>query len=269
MTYLLGKIMVTGTLTALTGLRVGGATGGLKIGGVDLNVITDPQGRPYIPGSSIKGKTRALAEYYKGVKFDSKGRHLCVTDAGYNACPVCQIWGTLGGKDLTGPCLTRLQVRDAFLDESSIPPEVKDNIELEWTEVKFETAINRIKGTAQDGSLRQIERVPAGARFGLELIFNVFRSEDLELFKLVLESLELLEHDYLGGMGSRGYGRVAITNLAVYLNSRQDYENGNVEQTVDRQLNGEFTTPAALLQNFDDLKKSMDNSLSKKPEVQT
>ena len=63
MSNLLGKIMITGTLTALTGLRVGGASGGLKIGGVDLNVITDPQGKPYIPGSSIKGKTRALAEY--------------------------------------------------------------------------------------------------------------------------------------------------------------------------------------------------------------
>jgi CRISPR-associated protein Csm3 len=268
MSNLLGKIMITGTLTALTGLRVGGATGGLKIGGVDLNVITDPQGKPYIPGSSIKGKTRALAEYYKGVQFDGKGRHLCNTDVSYNACPVCQIWGTMGGKELSGPCLTRLQVRDAFLDESSIPQEIKDNIELEWTEVKFETAINRIKGTAQDGSLRQVERVPAGARFSLEFILNVFLPEDLDNFKLVLESLQLLEHDYLGGMGSRGYGRVEITNLEIYFNSRSDYEAGTVEAKPERQLNGEFTTPASLLQNFEELKKTMDTSLPKKPEVQ-
>ena len=175
----------------------------------------------------------------------------------------------MGGKELSGPCLTRLQVRDAFLDESSIPQEIKDNIELEWTEVKFETAINRIKGTAQDGSLRQVERVPAGARFGLEFIFNVFRQEDLDNFKLVLESLQLIEHDYLGGMGSRGYGRVEITNLAIYFNSRQNYETGLVEQTADRQLNGEFTTVASLLQNFEELKNTMYNSLPKKPEVQT
>lgn len=269
MTNLLGKIMVTGTLTALTGLRVGGATGGLKIGGVDLNVITDPQGRPYIPGSSIKGKTRALAEYYKGVKFDSKGRHLCSTGGAYADCQVCQIWGTLGGKELAGPCLTRLQVRDAFLDESSIPQEIKDNLELEWTEVKFETAINRIKGTALDGSLRQVERVPAGARFGLELIYNVFRPEDLALFKLVLESLQLLEHDYLGGMGSRGYGRVELIDLSVFFNSKSDYEAGTVEAASERRLNGDFTTPASLLQNFAELEQQMDNSLSKKPEVQT
>jgi len=261
MSNLLGKIIIRGTLTAITGIRVGGATGGLKIGGVDLNVITDPEGKPYIPGSSIKGKTRALAEYYQGVRFDSKGRHLCTTDAAYADCPVCQIWGTLAGKDITIPCLTRLQVRDAFLDESSIPQEIKDNIELEWTEVKFETAINRIKGTALDGSLRQVERVPAGARFGLELIYNVFRPEDLALFKLVLESLQLLEHDYLGGMGSRGYGRVELSNLSVFFNSKSDYEAGTVEAASERRLNGHLTTPALLLKNFPELLTAMQGAL--------
>ncbi len=263
MSNLLGKIMITGTLTALTGLRVGGATGGLKIGGVDLNVITDPEGKPYIPGSSLKGKTRALAEYYQGVRFDANGRHLCSTNEAYAACPVCQVWGTLAGKDLTIPCLTRLQVRDAFLDESSIPQEIKDNIELEWTEVKFETAINRITGTASGTqSLRQVERVPAGARFGLEIIFNVFQKEDLTLFKLVLESLQLLEHDYLGGMGSRGYGRVQFSELAIYCNSRGDYEAGTVETLPERRLNGDFTTPALLLQNYAELLQTMQGALS-------
>lgn len=256
MSELLGKALVTGTITAITGLRVGGTTGGLKIGGVDLNVITDPWGKPYIPGSSLKGKTRSLAEYYTKVSF-ANGRHLCTDNNSYLACPVCQIWGTLGGKKITVPCLTRLQVRDAFLDESSVTDEIKANIELEWTEVKFETAIDRITGTAAQGTLRQVERVPAGARFGLEMVYNIFAPEDIERFKLVFVALQLLEHDYLGGMGSRGYGRVQITDLALFVNGRTAYESGRTTPDPGSRLNGEFTTPASVTENFDSIKQAI------------
>lgn len=260
MSVLLGKALITGTITAVTGLRVGGTTGGLKIGGVDLNVITDPWGKPYIPGSSLKGKTRSLAEYYSRVQFD-RGRHLCQTDESYLACPVCQIWGTLGGRDLTVPCLTRLQVRDAFLDETSISEDIKANIELEWTEVKFETAIDRLTGTAAQGTLRQVERVPAGARFGLEMVYNLFAPEDLERFKLVIVTLQLLEHDYLGGMGSRGYGRVKISDLALFVNGRAAYESGQTTLEPHRRLNYDFTTPAAILENFARIREAMGEAL--------
>lgn len=259
MTSLIGKLIITGTLTARTGLRVGGATGGLKIGGVDLNVITDPWGRPYIPGSSIKGKTRSLAEYHRGVKFDGKGKHMCTTEENYRKCPVCQIWGTLGGQDITSS-LTRLQVRDAFIDITSITQEMKDNIELQWTEVKFETAINRITGTAMDKTLRQVERVPAGASFGLEMAVNVFDLQEVDQVKLVFIALELLEHDYLGGMGSRGYGRVEIADLAIYWNSREDYEAGTVTATPERRINADFTTPAQVVEHFDQLKSGIKGS---------
>lgn len=254
MSEFLGKVMVKGIITAITGLRVGGATGGLKIGGVDLNVITDPYGKPYIPGSSIKGKTRSLAEYHQSVSFDSKGKHSCSDNDAYKKCSICQVWGTLGVQSLTDFCLTRLQVRDALLDPDSIPQEVKDNIELEWTEVKFETAINRISGTALDKSLRQIERVPAGAQFGLELIYNVYQSNDINLLKQVFIALELLEHDYLGGMGSRGYGQVEVSGLSIFWNNKADYESGQIEPVPERSLNGSFITPSSVVKNFDAIK---------------
>ncbi len=48
-------------------------------------------------------------------------------------------------------------------------------LELRWTEIKVETAINRVTGAARPGSLREIERVPAGARFKeCQFIFTVF-----------------------------------------------------------------------------------------------
>ena len=211
MSAILGKFIIEGTIVAETGLRIGGSTGGLKIGGVDLNVITDPLGRPYIPGSSIKGKTRSLMEHFRQKAVTFNGIHLCRNEGDYQNCPVCKVWGILGDAKAfpETPTLTRLLVSDVFLDENSIKEEMRKNMELQWTEVKMETAINRRTGTAHHGSLRQIERVPAGARFKqCRFIFNVFEESDIELLKELFIALELLENDYLGGMGSRGSGRI-------------------------------------------------------------
>ncbi|MCX7974434.1 MAG: type III-A CRISPR-associated RAMP protein Csm3 [Candidatus Aminicenantes bacterium] len=260
-----GKVVIKGEISVLTGLRIGGSTSGLKIGGIDLNVITDPHGRPYIPGSSLKGKLRTLIERKKASenpnfwnypkpdesKQEFPNRHMCQKEEEYKKCPVCKIWGILGKDEIMVPTLTRLMVCDAYLDESSITKEMKANLELEWTEVKFETAINRITGTALSGSLRQVERVPAGARFkDVELIYNVYEEEDKDILKNVFIAMELLEHDYLGGMGSRGYGRVAFKNIEVYWNKREDYESGNIELKKERIINPGLDTPQKIVANF-------------------
>ena len=64
---LLGKIIIEGSIKVITGLRIGGLTTGLKIGGVDHPVISDAFGKPYIPGSSLKGKLRSLIEKKENV----------------------------------------------------------------------------------------------------------------------------------------------------------------------------------------------------------
>jgi len=260
---LLGKVIIRGEIEVLTGMRIGGATGGLKIGGLDLNVITDPWGKPYIPGSSLKGKLRSLIEKNEAGRNPNfwnepehaPQRHMCKNEADYVRCPICKIWGILGTDKFTVPTLTRLIVCDTYLDESSITDEMRDNLELKWTEVKFETAINRITGTALTGSLRQIERVPAGARFkDVELIYSVYEEDDKEILKNVFVALELLEHDYLGGMGSRGYGRIAFQNISVFWNRREDYENGMIELDPARAINPGLDTPTKIVANFDQLK---------------
>lgn len=258
MSHLLGKVILRGTIEVKTGMRIGGSTTGLKIGGVDLNVITDPEGKPYIPGSSLKGKMRSLMEKKEGVRFSDKGMHQCQNDDEYTGCPICQIWGVLAGTNFTVPTLTRLIVRDAYLDETSITEEMRRNLDFTWTEVKFETAIDRIRGTALHGSLRQAERVPAGARFkDFEIIYNVFEDQDKDLLKKVFEAMELLEHDYLGGMGSRGYGQVAFSDLQIYWNTREDYETGNIEPTPERKINNDFDTPSKIIMNFEEIKKRL------------
>lgn len=262
MPQLLGKVIIKGDINVLTGLTIGGTTGGLKIGGVDLNVITDPAGKPYIPGSSLKGKLRSLYELNKGVYFDSKGIHMCKTETSYQNCDVCKIWGTFGGKDIVSPTLTRLIVRDTFLDESSYLDEMRQNIDLLWTEVKVETAINRLTGTASGTkSLRYLERVPAGAKFSnCQMIFNVFDNTDKDRVKILFEAMELLENDYLGGMGSRGYGQVEFVNLEVFWNNRTAYEQGNVELESTRKINQTFDTPSAIVHNFPAIKSRLNGA---------
>ncbi|MEO0155672.1 MAG: type III-A CRISPR-associated RAMP protein Csm3 [candidate division WOR-3 bacterium] len=264
MSHLIGKIIIMGNIEVKTGMRIGGATTGLKIGGVDLNVITDPFGKPYIPGSSLKGKLRTLLERKENVKWNKKDKqnnpigHECRNDEEYKKCAVCKTFGLLGLQDIKTPTLTRLIVRDTYLDETSITEEMKKNLELEWTEVKFETSINRITGTALSGSLRQAERVPAGARFkDCEIIFSVYEDSDKDLVKKLFEALDLLKDDYLGGMGSRGYGKVEFKDIKIFWNKAADYENGTTQLIDERKINANWTTPAEIVKNFEKIKEKL------------
>lgn len=263
MLQLLGKVIIKGILEAKTGLRIGGTSGGLKIGGLDLSVITDPEDRPYIPGSSLKGKLRALLEQKvsNGSSFFDNGSHSCKSEENYRNCPICKIWGTINSDNFRVPTLTRLIVRDAYLlvdgEYKKFWEKVQDNLPLQWTEVKMETAINRIKGTALSGSLRQIERVPAGAVFGWQMSFNVFAQEDKDLLKKIFEAMSLLENDYLGGMGSRGYGQVELKNMEIYWNNKASYENGDVNLEESRRINEKLTTPALAIKNFNTIKAKL------------
>ena len=174
---LLGKVVIKGIIKAETGLAIGGSTVGMDIGGVDNPVIKDAEGKPYIPGSSLKGKMRNLLEKELGLASNDKriwivenriSIHMC-NDPN---CKVCNIFGrttrdkpyetVAGGQtkiDKENVTPTRLIVRDAFLTEESEKWLKGLPTDLEYTEVKFENVIDRITSAANP---RQTERVPAG-----------------------------------------------------------------------------------------------------------
>ena len=82
-----------------------------------------------------------------------------------------------------------------------------DNLDMPYTENKWENVIDRTKGIAEHP--RQSERVPAGAVFDAEFIINVWDDDkEDELISLFKKGIRLLENDYLGGSGSRGYGQI-------------------------------------------------------------
>jgi CRISPR-associated protein Csm3 len=207
------KVIYTGTITLKTGLHIGGTNASLNIGGPDKFVVRNPiTNIPYIPGSSLKGKMRALVEIYnKCISIDKK------RNVGPSKDPE-SISGKLFGvsadskddnENKSDNSLKRfashLIVRDADLD---IKATDFSNTDLPYTESKTEVAIDRVTAKANP---RTFERVPAGAKFKLNMVLNVFEGEDEKALKATLkQAIKLLEDDYLGGHGSRGYGQVKI-----------------------------------------------------------
>ena len=233
-----GKIFLTGTIKAVTGLHIGGDSANLDIGGLDSPVIRNPLNRePYIPGSSLRGKMRGLLDrHFNNQLNNSVGQgvkvHECKTQNDYNQCPVCQVFGVAPTGDMRGKTMpTRLIARDIALTEEALQTLKDADTEGELTEGKWEVAIDRITSAATP---RQIERVPAGATFGpFELIYGIYTrhtadpsqiEQELERFDIVLAGMELLQDDYLGGSGTRGYGKIAFKKLAMTFKPRTYYD---------------------------------------------
>ena len=191
------KIIYTGTITLKTGLHIGGTNAALNIGGPDKFVVRNPINNvPYIPGSSFKGKMRSLVEIYHGETNGGKPTNNPNHKAG-------ALFGVSGDNEQGHA--SRLIVRDAELDINACDFSKTD---LPYTESKTEVAIDRVTAKANP---RTFERVPAGAQFKLNMVLNIFEGEDEEALKATLDqAIKLLQDDYLGGHGSRGYGQVEI-----------------------------------------------------------
>lgn len=196
----LKTIELTGQIEVITGLHIGAGNDDIHIGGIDNPVIKDRDGNPYIPGSSLKGKIRSLLEIAEGVMSPDGSPSTTETNP-RSKIPV--IFG-----DTTGSSITRVIFRDAFLSEKSKNELVEKS--LLPTESKPENTINRLEGKASNP--RNTERVIPGLTFDFEIILRILDGDNAEEFKAVIvRGLELLEHDALGGSGSRGYGKIKFS----------------------------------------------------------
>src|SRR5947208_6850389 len=158
---LIGKLILEGDLNCETGLHIGAGKGSLEIGGADNPVVKDAFGRPYIPGSSLRGKLRSLLEHSSGVTGPAdlvylsrrKGQEVRIHQSDRPDDEICILFGRspgrmekVGGGDLESNYATpaRLSVFDAPLVADSITPQMRETLDDELTEVKSENAIDRI-----------------------------------------------------------------------------------------------------------------------------
>jgi len=216
---LIGFLTLKYHIEVLTGLHIGGSKDSIEIGGVDNpviklkafklnddNILSDI---PYIPGSSLKGKIRSLLELAKGIYMKRLQNGITkIEDLGKpcdcGKCEICILFGT-GGNNIKEPI--RLRFSEFYPTDDTINMWKKYLGEV-YTEMKTENVINRITSTAQHP--RHTERVIANSVFKGDITFRLFENDGIELVNTLKTGMELLEKDYLGGSGSRGYGRVKI-----------------------------------------------------------
>lgn len=220
MNTLKGKFIITGKIKVLTGLHIGTSGDFSAIGAVDSIVIRDTvTNKPIIPGSSLKGKMRYLLAR---TKYNTSTE---LKDIKEECQKIKRLFGSSGNKEKNETIiLSRLQFCDMLLRDYGRDVE----FDLPYTEIKYENTIDRGTGVANP---RQQERVPAGSEFDFRLIYNVENTENMEEevkcdFENILLMFELLEDDYLGGHGTRGYGRVKFEDLKliekVYIKENED-----------------------------------------------
>ena len=243
---LIGKLILEGEMHCQTGLHIGAGKGSLEIGGADNPVVKDSHGRPYVPGSTLRGRVRALLEQATGMAIPSelvflskrKGQEVRIHQSDRPDDEICILFGRspgrmekVGGGDLESNYATpaRLSVFDAPLVTESITPQMRETLDDELTEVKSENAIDRITSQANP---RTLERVPAGARFRIRMVVDVLCPEDAALPGLLVQGLRLLEDDTLGGGGSRGSGRVRFADLKLTWRGKDYYASGAAEREI-------------------------------------
>lgn len=225
--YLDKKIIIRGEIIVLTGLHIGGTNNEMSIGGMDNGIIIHPVTKePYIPGSSLKGKMRSLTELAHGDVGGSMSRDIQVGPSNDPSQLAPRLFGyTQHKEDIKdqkhwkhkAQQPSRVIVRDCFIAN-------QEEMQGILVEQKTETVIDRITSAAMP---RQMERVPANARFAMEMVLNIFRGEDEDYFlNGIFNALRMVQDDYLGGAGSRGSGQVQFNITEVEHRSNDYYRTG-------------------------------------------
>lgn len=191
------NVCFSGKIRLMTGLHIGSGNESLKIGGVDSPVITTPvkntkgivKDVPYIPGSSLKGKLRKMALLAtKPEDVDMLFGH-----------------GIDAGKPLMSP--TRIIIRDSLPTEEWMTKIIESDFYEGGLELKGE---NWIQASGQ-AKPRFIQRVIPGVEFKVDIIITLYNDDNEEQFvKILKSSIAALEDSYLGGSGTRGYGRIEV-----------------------------------------------------------
>jgi len=220
---------------------------------------------PYIPGSSFKGRMRSLLEVLLGKDlFSTDGRiyqHFRYFERREEAkitctdpkCPVDTIFGhpsfhigevqkfaPLIGEDVVRELLkveapTRLSVSDLWPTTACIERLIREK-ELEigvdrillsdFLEEKAENRIDRLTAAADP---RTFLRIKPHIEFEGIMNYEIYLESDIEMLKYVFVGMKLVEDTYLGGCGTRGYGKIVFKKIKITPKPK-DYYMGKIKK---------------------------------------
>jgi len=213
------RLRFVGTLTTRTALRIGSGGAG-ELDGVDLPVLRDASGFPFIPGSSLKGALRSTIEaLVRGARHErSSGIWACnplaekagsdcacgYHDQGKRAeaeknvaehCAVCRIFGSR-------IVASHVRITDAMIHAEHRrrrpPIEIRDGV-----------VIDRDLRVVSGHLKYDFEVVSPGTRFDLEVFVE---NPQPWWMGLLITGFDQLRDGFtaVGGFTSRGLGRVDI-----------------------------------------------------------
>jgi CRISPR-associated protein Csm3 len=236
------NIIITGTLQLQSGLHIG--TGEMSQL-TDATVIKEIGGKPFIPGSSIKGVLRTAAERLSRMVL-TDGEDVCFLASDSNCsgseqikndikkeltgiknyddaikkiegkiCPACSLFGS-------SHLASKVVVYDAKL--------VKERKDKVYTSIRHSLAIDRESGTAnsEKGAKFDYEVVNPDLSFKFKIVAENLNQNDKNLLIVALNEL-LEERIYLGGKISRGLGRVKLINSNVEIFNFSSFKDSDAE----------------------------------------
>lgn len=217
------RLHIKATLVAETGLRVGMSGESALPTATDLPVMRDGNGKPFIPGSSLRGVLRSHLERIvrtfepkagkgRGACYPTSKEDWCIKDKkGLSeqeifdrSCRVCQVFGS--------PWFaSRVRITDLPLISES-EPEIRDGVVIDREK---ETSANKY----------DFEVLPVGTCFQLEIIAENLEQNEIGMLLLGLDELTR-GNVSVGGFKGRGLGRVTVRNTQyayVDASSLKDY----------------------------------------------
>lgn len=262
---MIGKIILKGKIETVTGLHIGGTKEAMQVGEINSVIRDSANNIPYIPGSALKGKLRSTLERFGMRKMSGKNVvieqnrpigttknpvaiHCCNTLSDALNCEVCRIFGSTAGRgnkleNFPAP----LYVRDCLIDEDEVDVD-------EISEIKMETGIDRKTMAANP---RSVERILPGTPFNFEFVLHVdaiSTGEENELFfsdsnlkcdlNNLFTSMSIVEDEGLGGLSSRGYGKVKF-NFQIFAARPLAYFKGDKSKEQGKQDSKGFSIDEA------------------------
>jgi CRISPR-associated RAMP protein (TIGR02581 family) len=232
-----GRLRLEGRLTTRTALHIGAGGSGDPLG-TDLPVVRDGSGRPYIPGSSLKGVLRSAAEaLFHGAPFADRAPRPplsacrimaglpCVTHQFVEEVRKEKEAENRARMDPTRPADVSRMVAETVWAESCTICRLFGSLELASRvrfpdlpladenlpplELRNGVGIDRDKGLAADRVLYDFEAVPPGTSFRLTVVLDNPDDADAGLLLYLVHELDQ-GNLALGGKASRGLGLVQV-----------------------------------------------------------
>ena len=224
------RVVVKARLVAVTPIFVGARADSFKPGTINGSCVKDVYGRPYIPGSSLKGVLRAFSATISEDEQDQPGKSVVnkkyktksdrddtVREAKENhrekykdksddeilasliAADSTRVELLFGSQVMAG----KIKIADAIPVENRIAMEVRNGV-----------AIDRDTRTAFSGALFDTEVVPSGTAFDFAASAENLTPEEASLFGKLMEYFAE-GNITVGGRSRAGLGNVELRDVTV------------------------------------------------------